>query len=129
MERKKICAFFGHSTVHENILEKLNDAILTAIEDYGVKTFWCGGYGDFDSMAARAAHNLKKKYPDIEIILVRAYIPKPREELSDIYDDSIYPEGLETLPYRFAISHRNKWMAKMAITYYQSQLWRRIQSI
>lgn len=106
--------------MHENILEKLNDAILTAIEDYGVKTFWCGGYGEFDSMAARAAHDLKTEYPDIEVILVRAYMPKNGEKLSDIYDDSIYPESLETVPYRFAISRRNRWMVKncdMAITY------------
>lgn len=120
MERKKICAFFGHRTVHENILERLNDAIITAIEDYGVKTFWCGGYGAFDLMAARAVHDLKTEYPDIEVILVRAYMPKDGEKLSDIYDDSIYPAGLETVPYRFAISRRNRWMAKkcdMAITY------------
>lgn len=120
MERKKICAFFGHSTVHENISDKLEQAIRTAIEDHGVENFWCGGYGEFDSMAARAAHDLKTEYPDIEVILVRAYMPKNGEKLSDIYDDSIYPEGLETVPYRFAISRRNRWMAKncdMAITY------------
>lgn len=71
-------------------------------------------------MAARAEHSLKKEYPDIEVILVRAYMLKHREELPDIYDDSIYPAGLETVPYRFAISHRNRWMAKncdMVIAY------------
>ena len=42
------------------------------------------------------------------------------EKLPEYCDASIYPEGLEDVPKRFAVSRRNMWMARncdMAITY------------
>ncbi len=120
MGKGKICAFFGHRTVETDLSDALYDAIRKAITEYGVRTFWCGNKGEFDRMAAKTAFQLKREFPDIEIIYVRAYLPKSGEKLPECYDDSIYPEGLESVPKRFTISRRNMWMARncdMAIVY------------
>ena len=55
------------------------------------------------------------KYPIINYAVVPAYLPK-REELGIDYKESTFPEGLETVPPKFAIVHRNKWMLKRADT-------------
>lgn len=120
MGKGKICAFFGHRTVDTDISDALHDAIRKAITEYGVRTFCCGNKGEFDRMAAKTAFQLKQEFPDIEIIYVRAYLPKSGEKLPECYDASIYPEGLEDVPKRFAVSRRNMWMARncdMAIAY------------
>lgn len=113
-----VCAFFGHRDVA--CCNGLDEAIRRAILKYGVDTFWVGGYGSFDRLAAGCVQRLKREYPRIRLLLIRAYLPRPGETLAKCYDSSIYPEGLETAPQRFAISHRNHWMADhcdMAITY------------
>ena len=43
-----------------------------------------------------------------------AYLPDNREYNN--LTNTIYPEGIETVPKRFAISWRNKWMLKQADT-------------
>lgn len=42
--------------------------------------------------------------------MVRAYLPSEGEQESS--DETLYPEGLETVPQRFAIFHRNRWMVE-----------------
>lgn len=37
-----------------------------------------------------------------------AYLPTKETQ----YKNTLYPEGLESVPLRFAISHRNKWMVE-----------------
>ena len=120
MSRDRTCTFFGHQIVDGDILDALYDAVRKVIEEYGVTTFWCGDKGEFDRLAASTVFKFKREHPDIEIVYVRAYLPTDGEKLSEFYDTSIYPEGLETVPRRFAISRRNLWMAKncdIAITY------------
>ncbi len=45
----------------------------------------------------------------IELILVLAYFDTKRDTSG--YDSTVYPP-LETVPRRFAISHRNRWMVE-----------------
>ncbi len=113
-----ICAFFGHRNIAH--CDGLEEAIRRAIHEYGVDIFWVGGYGSFDRIAAGAVHRMKREYPHIRLLLIQAYFPKPGEELAECYDSSIYPEGLETVPQRFAISQRNRWIIQncdMVIAY------------
>lgn len=51
----------------------------------------------------------KKRYPQIELVLVLAYL-KTRQDIS-YYDSTVYPP-LEAVPRRFAISYRNRWMVE-----------------
>ena len=62
-------------------------------------------------MAASVLREQKKRYPQIELILVLAYLNTGRNTSG--YDGTVYPP-LETVPRRFAISHRNRWMVESA---------------
>ena len=113
-----VCVFFGHRDITH--CDALNEAVRQAVVQYGVDTFWVGGYGGFDSLAAGSVNRIQREYPHVRLFLIRAYMPRPGETLAKCYDGSIYPEGLETVPQRYAISHRNRWMTEhcdMAITY------------
>lgn len=110
MSNCKICAFFGHRELESDISAPLETAIRYVIAKHGITTFWCGGYGSFDACAARMVYKVRKDHPDIQLLLVRAYLPISKQHLSDLFDSTIYPEGLENIPQRFAISRRNQWM-------------------
>ena len=100
--------FCGHSQLEEP--EKIKVWLKKIIEDLikqGAKTFYLGGYGQFDVMAASVLYKMKKKHCNIEIILVLAYPDKKYD--ASIYDSSIYPP-LENIPRRYAILKRNEYM-------------------
>ena len=73
----------------------------------GADTFYLGGYGDFDHIAASVVWTLKQKYPQIEAVLVLAYLG--RAVNGERYDRTMYPE-IEGGPMRFAIVKRNRWL-------------------
>ena len=106
----KVCAFFGHREIWDDISAPLEQAIRTAIMQYGVTSFWVGGCGQFDAYAAGSVRRLKKEFPHIRLYLILAYLPMKKDPYFCAYDSTIYPEGLEFVPKRFAISKRNRWM-------------------
>ena len=93
--------FCGHSqiTKADNIANWLRNVTQDLIEQ-GATTFYLGGYGEFDSLAA-----------SIELVLVLAYLNTGRDVSG--YDSTVYPP-LENVPRRFSISHRNRWMVESA---------------
>ncbi len=101
--------FCGHSKLYNKTTEfsKWLDMILPSLIEGGATTFYLGGYGDFDSLAASAVRRQKAVYPNIESVLVLAYLNRDAE--TSRYDSTTYPP-LEGVPYRFAISRRNEWM-------------------
>ena len=113
MSNKKICAFFGHGDCPSTISDSLEKEIISAVKNNAITTFWYGGYGQFDALAAKTVTRVAKNYfPEIELVLVHAYLPTSPKASAYTSDISIYPDGLETVPPRFAISHRNRWMAR-----------------
>ena len=104
--------FCGHAQVvqGEQVTEWLYTTTQGLIEQ-GATTFYLGGYGAFDNLAASVLRAQKKRYPQIELILVLAYLETTKETSG--YDSTVYPP-LETVPRRFAISHRNRWMVESA---------------
>ena len=80
---------------------------MPALIEGGAVTFYIGGYGDFDSLAAAAVRRQKSTYPQVEAILVLAYLN--RDVDASRYDGTTYPP-LETVPPRYAILKRNEWM-------------------
>lgn len=100
----------------ERLLPILNDLIAE-----GVDSFLVGNQGGFDSTVLNALRLLKQTYPHINYNIVLSYMPGAKEDWS-AYDpmETMYPEGLETVHPRFAISWRNKWMiqeADVIVTY------------
>ena len=108
MEIKTAC-FFGHRDVNHEIRAKLQSIIEQLITEEHITSFYVGHQGQFDSMVYSVLKNLKKSYPQICYSVVLAYMPD--EHIYELYgEDTIYPEGLETVPKRFAISKRNDWL-------------------
>ena len=111
----KVCSFFGHRDAHA-AADSLIESHVRQLIDQGVMSFWCGGYGKFDARCAHIVHGLKKDYPEIELIFVMPYLKGHSVINPKIYDGTLYPEGLESVPQRFAIVHRNRWMVKNSDT-------------
>lgn len=103
----KVCCFFGHRDTPDSVKEKLKRVIIDLIENKGVDTFYMGNQGSFDSMARATVSELQKQYSNINYRVMLAYMPKN----GDIeIPNSVYSEGLENVPPRFAIDRRNKIM-------------------
>ena len=102
------CTFFGHSDAPEQIFMHLKATIEELISKKDVDKFYVGNNGCFDFMVRRALTELKKIHPHIDYAVVLAYMPKEFGGFD--YSDTIYPEGLESAPLKFAIDKRNRWM-------------------
>lgn len=86
------------------------DAVEERIAQDGVTEFIVGRYGGFDRMAAAAVAEAKKKHPQIRLYQLLPYHPAERKvELSDGFDGSIYPDGMEKVPRKFAIVRANRY--------------------
>lgn len=115
------CTFFGHRDCPDCIKPLLQSAIRNMVQHNAVTMFYVGNHGRFDALVRSYLRKLKTEYSQIEYAVVLAYMPKAGESLLGYdYSDTILPEGIETVPPRFAISWRNKWMLKQSeyvITY------------
>ena len=109
MDKNKTCCFFGHREVMHNIRQKLTAIIESLITEDNVTEFYVGHQGQFDNMAYSVLKELKSNYPHIRYSVVLAYMPD--EHFKEVYgEDTLFPDGLESVPKRFAISIRNDWM-------------------
>ena len=101
------CTFFGHRDCPDSVKPELLAAIENLITEKHVKTFYVGNHGNFDRLAASLLRDLAILRPDIKCYVVLAYLPT--KAYNDSYE-SIFPEGIEDVPKRFAIDFRNHWM-------------------
>ena len=99
-----ICTFFGHRDAPSKMEGAIRETIERLISE-GVTCFYVGNNGNFDSMVHR----------HIRYYVVLAYMPTEQSEFDVTdYTETIYPEGLENVPPRFAINKRNQWMVEKA---------------
>ena len=113
----KCCTFFGHRQSPDSLRSALKRCLEDLILNHGVTTFYVGNQGSFDSMVRSVLRELAQQYTNISYAVVLAYFSHQQEdELARHrdYSDSMYPEGIETVPKRFAIDWRNRWMLKQA---------------
>lgn len=80
--REKTCCFTGHRELPTGwrrwkLTAELEKAIIAQI-DKGIKYFGAGGALGFDALASRTVLKLKKKYPDIKLILVLPCVNQTR---------------------------------------------------
>ena len=104
--------FFGHKDTPKNIEPTLRTTLVDLIENHGADVFYIGNNGNFDTMVRRQLENLSQTYP-ISYNIVLAYIPTKKIEY-DSFTNTLLPEGIETVPKRFAISYHNKWMVEQS---------------
>ena len=110
----KTCTFFGHRDCPEAVRPKLREVLVELIERHGVDRFYVGRQGAFDAMVRSVLRELTELYPHISYAVVLERLPGPRDQAVWDFSDTIFPEGLELVPPRFAISRRNLWMLKQA---------------
>lgn len=99
--------FFGHRDTPAGVKEKLKKVIINLIENESVDTFYMGNQGNFDIMARETVEKLQKEYTHIKYNIMLACMPKSGDEE---IPNSVYPDGLENVPRRFAIDRRNRIM-------------------
>lgn len=117
-----IITFCGHRSIfgfEQNLRGQLADALSRIFQnaqcEHESLSFYCGGYGAFDSLAARVIDNVREQFPAVkcEKLFITPYITpsyfQHNEFMRTRYDNIIYPP-LETVPYRLAIVKRNEWM-------------------
>ena len=110
----KICFMFGHADTPQTILPALEAEIENYYSNYGIKHFYIGNRGSFDSLAAKAVRNAKQQHSDIRMFLLLAYHPAERAvDLWGGFDNSYYPP-IEKIPRPFAIVKANQHMADVA---------------
>ena len=112
-----VCCFFGHRDTPQDIRPLIKETVLKLVEENDDVVFYVGNQGGFDAMAHGVLKELSETDPRIVYSVVLAYMPGEKGEFDgDLYNDTMYPEGLETVPRKFAISTRNKWMVEKADT-------------
>ena len=107
------CTFFGHRNCPQ-IKQSLLKILENLIEKNGVNVFYVGNQGSFDRQVYHALKELKRKYVHIQYHIVLAYLKKEVDADLSSQEDTLFPEGLEKIHPRFAISWRNQWMLKKA---------------
>ena len=94
---ERICSFFGHRdvTITDKLYDTTTAAIMYAIE-LGYRTFYFGGYGDFDDLCRKIVTKAKSDNPELKIKTVycvsqeRYLHKKVRYFDPNDYDEIIY---------------------------------------
>lgn len=104
------CFLMGHSDTPNELLPSLSAEIKRHITEYGVTEFLVGGHGRFDTLAAKALADAKKRHPQVTLTLLLAYHPGEQPvKLPDGFDGSFYPPNMEKVPRRLAIVRANRY--------------------
>ena len=114
--KEQTVTFFGHRDTPKETEPALRLTLIDLIENKNATVFYVGNHGNFDAMVRRQLEDLSKTYP-IKYYVVLAYMPGKNDNPDE---HSILPEGIETVPRRFAINYRNKWMltkSDIVVTY------------
>lgn len=113
-----ICTFFGHSDTPLEAEPLLRKTLIWLIQEKDVKLFYVGNHGNFDKMVRKNLKELTFLYPHIRYAVVLAYLPSTSD--CEDFSDTIYPDGMEHIPFKYAIIKRNEWMIEKSdyvITY------------
>ena len=116
-----ICTFIGHSFVFSATVEnRLRGEIETYLADIDEASFYVGGRGEFDGMAAAAVRAAKARHRDkkIQLYLIEPYfhagLNRDKEYTKRLYDGIIIPQELFGVHPKAAIQRRNRWMCNQA---------------
>ena len=94
------CCFIGHREINvtDELKEKLRVVIECLIVDENIDTFLFGSKSQFDDLCYDIVTEIKKKYPHIKRIFVRAEYPYIDESyeayLLESYEDTYFPKSV-----------------------------------
>lgn len=104
--------FFGHHDASEDIAPALDRTLIDLIEHHHATLFYVGNQGRFDAIVRRTLGKLSQVYPHIKTLVILAYMPTTLE--INFQCDTLFPDGLEYVPPKYAIYKRNEWMLARA---------------
>ena len=112
MSKGSACCFFGHHDAPDKIKDALRRQVKNLILNENIRRFYVGNHGHFDYMALEVLREMKTEFPDIDYAVVLAYLPENSEKWQDNFTprETLFPDGLESVPKRYRIPRRNKWM-------------------
>ena len=116
-----ICTFIGHSFVFSATVEnRLRGEIGTYLADIDEASFYVGGRGEFDGMAAAAVRAAKTRHRNkkIQLYLIEPYFHAglnwDKDYNEKLYNGIIIPQELLSVHPKAAIQKRNRWMCDQA---------------
>ena len=104
-----VCTFFGHRDCPDTIKPQLREVLNDLIANHGVTVFYVGHQGRFDALVRGVLGQLQKENPRISYAVVLSRFPREADG-----DDTMLPEGIESVHPRYRISWRNKWMIQQS---------------
>lgn len=106
-------ACFGHSTAPIDISSQVRNEIVKLLKEEPDSEFLIGHQGQFDGIVYHALNSLEREFPDLQYKIVLAYMPGQKEDY-ELYppERTYYPEGLELVHPKYAITRRNRWMVE-----------------
>ena len=125
----KTCCFIGHRNVKETLelCRELRKTIIWLIEEQDVRVFLFGSVSDFDTLCLDSVTQIKKAYPEIQRVYVRAeyaYISEQyKNYLLESYDDTFMPKRVENAG-RASYVERNQEMidaSDFCVFYYNEE--------
>ena len=99
-EKEHTCCFLGHRKIEvtDELINRLKEVVENLIIENEVDIFLFGSKSQFDKLCLQVVTELKKKYPHIRRIYVRAEFPYIDEDytayLLKRYDHTYYPERM-----------------------------------
>ncbi len=108
-----VAAFFGHKDTPSTVKPLLEQTIQRLIEENEKITFLVGTHGAFDRMVQGVLKEASERYPGISCYIVLSYLPVNNEQ----YElPTLFPEGAECVPKRYAITFTNNYMVNKCDT-------------
>lgn len=111
------CCFAGHRFAPHSLLPEVLLAVGEIVRESDSVEFYSGGMGDFDKLCEQAVREIKKGFPEKEILLSLVlpscqYVPENRylTYLSRLYDEIFVCEASDGAHYKSMIGKRNRWM-------------------
>lgn len=98
--QKSTCCFFGHREINETkeLTKRLYSIIENLILEKGVDTFLFGSKSRFNNLCYEQVTKIKKRFPHIKRIYVRAEFPHINDSylsyLLERYENTYFPEHL-----------------------------------
>lgn len=110
-----VVAFFGHKDTPSVVKPLLEQTVQRLIEENEEIKFLVGTHGAFDLMAQSVLKQALQKHPHITCHIVLSYIPVEKNN-EQCALPTLVPEGIESVPKRFAISFSNNYMVNESDT-------------
>ena len=109
------CFMIGHRDTPAGIYSHLQYEAGRRVAQFGVTEFLVGHYGNFDRLSAKAIRAAKRSYPPTLLSLLLPYHPcECSAEDRNEFDTLFYPDGMETVPRRYAVPTANRYAIQQA---------------